>query len=77
VTRNVSRPFQHLISPIACVGEFDAFEESRFVGHKNPIWSLDFSPDGTRLATAGYDARLQSWDVAEGRHVREFPPLPF
>src|SRR5207245_626174 len=56
---------------IACVGEFDALEVMRFVGHTNTIWSLDFSPDGTRLATADYDGRVQVWDVAEGRHMRE------
>jgi WD40 repeat protein/serine/threonine protein kinase len=53
------------------IGEFDAREVMRFEGHAGPVWSLDFSPDGTLLASAGYDGRLQLWDVHEGHHVRE------
>ncbi len=56
---------------IACLGEFDIHEEARFLGHTQSLWSLDFSPDGTLLATAGYDGRLQVWDVKERRSLRE------
>ncbi len=56
---------------VACLGGFDANEETRFLGHTTSIWSLDFSPDGALLATAGYDGRLQLWDVKERRSVRE------
>jgi hypothetical protein len=56
---------------IACIGEFDAVKVMEFVGHTEPIWSLAFNPDGTRLASAGFDGRLQIWDVTEGRWVQE------
>lgn len=56
---------------IACIGEFDAEEVMRLGGHSMPIWSLDYSPDGTRLATAGYDGRVIVWDANDGRAVRE------
>jgi hypothetical protein len=58
---------------LACLGEFDAFEVARFVGHPEGVWSLDFSPDGTTLATAGYEGRVCLWDVQEGRLVRDIP----
>jgi WD40 repeat protein/serine/threonine protein kinase len=56
---------------VACLGGFDANEETRFLGHTGPVWSLDFSPDSTLLATADYDGRLFLWDVRERRKVRE------
>jgi WD40 repeat protein len=56
---------------IACLGEFDAREVMRLEGHSHSVWSLDFSPDGKLLATAGWDGRVQIWDVNEGKQVRE------
>jgi WD40 repeat protein/serine/threonine protein kinase len=56
---------------VACLGGFDANEETRLLGHTESVWSLDFSPDGSLLATAGYDGRLQLWDIKERRSVRE------
>jgi WD40 repeat protein/serine/threonine protein kinase/TPR repeat protein len=56
---------------VTCMGAFDALEITRFLGHGATVWSLDFSPDGTQLATAGYDGRLQIWDIQDSRQVRE------
>jgi len=56
---------------IACLGGFDAHEEARLLRHTQSVWSLDFSPDGALLATAGYDGRLQLWDVKDHRQMRE------
>ena len=55
------------------IGEFDASPVARFVGHTVEASGaqLDFSPDGTQLASAGYDGRLQLWDINENRQVRE------
>jgi WD40 repeat protein/serine/threonine protein kinase/Flp pilus assembly protein TadD len=55
---------------IACIGEFDAVETMRLSGHTASVWSLDFSPDGAQLATAGYDGRINVWDVNEGRQAQ-------
>jgi WD40 repeat protein len=30
------------------------------------VWSLSFSPDGRRLASAGYDAKVKIWDTESG-----------
>ena len=32
----------------------------------NSVFSVAFSPDGTRLLTAGRDAQIRTWDVAAG-----------
>src|SRR3954453_12251326 len=37
------------------------------VGHNGTIRSIDFSPDGTRLATAGRDNTVRLWEVRKGR----------
>jgi WD40 repeat protein/serine/threonine protein kinase len=55
---------------IACVGEFDAVESARLPEHPLGTWSLDFSPDGRTLATAGYEGQVHLWDVKQARLVR-------
>jgi RNA polymerase sigma factor (sigma-70 family) len=37
---------------------------------KGPYWSATFSPDGTLLAAARYDGRLDLWDVQAGQLLR-------
>ncbi len=41
-------------------------------GHEGFIWSLAFSTDGTRIATAGEDRTVQVWDPATGRLLAKF-----
>jgi WD40 repeat protein len=38
-------------------------------GHEGPIWSVAFSPDGTRMITGSEDNTARIWDVATGREV--------
>jgi len=34
------------------------------VGHPTAVWSARLSPDGTLLATSGYDGSVKVWDIA-------------
>jgi WD40 repeat protein len=36
-------------------------------GHSQPVFALAFTPDGTTLATGGFDGLVKVWDVATGR----------
>jgi hypothetical protein len=39
-------------------------EVARLSGHTSYVWSLAWSPDGTRLASGSGDSTLRLWDTA-------------
>jgi hypothetical protein len=50
-------------------------------GHGSPVQAIAFSPDGTLLATGGYDGTVRLWDLATRRPIaspviRDMPTLP-
>jgi hypothetical protein len=47
--------------------------ERTFRGHSHLISGLAFSPDSTRLASAGYDHVVKLWDPATGQELRSLP----
>lgn len=46
------------------------FRSRRLVGHATACESADFSPDGTRIVTAGVDNTVRLWDTVEGANLQ-------
>ncbi|HEY9172533.1 MAG TPA: protein kinase [Verrucomicrobiae bacterium] len=45
-------------------------EKLNLVGHAAPVRALAYSPDGSRLATAGHEHLIRVWNAASGREER-------
>jgi hypothetical protein len=43
---------------------------AKLAGHADTVYALACSPDGTWLATAGYDRQIHIWDLPEGNLTR-------
>ena len=39
-------------------------------GHRDTLYAVALSPDGTTLATAGYDRRIELWNATNGQPLR-------
>ena len=38
-------------------------------GHSGVVWDVEFSPDGTTIASAGSDGMIKLWDPATGTEL--------
>ncbi len=45
---------------------------SEMVGHRDTLYAAVFSPDQTKVATAGYDREILLWDASTGEPIRNF-----
>lgn len=43
--------------------------ELTLYGHEGEVWSAVFSPDGSRIVTAGNDGTVKIWDASTGRVI--------
>ena len=48
------------------LNELEFKPASTLEGHTEPVWSVAFSPDGTRLASGSSGGGVRLWDVASG-----------
>ena len=53
-----------------CVGDSFAQEPPNHKGHFGAVFCAAFSPDGTKIVTAGYDNTARIWDAKTGTEVR-------
>jgi WD40 repeat protein/serine/threonine protein kinase len=52
------------------VWDTDAWQpQGRLVGHTEAVLTMVYSPDGTRLASAGYDRVVRVWDTATRQEI--------
>jgi WD40 repeat protein len=47
--------------------------EKEFKGHVGTVWSVNFSPDGKKLATSGEDHTIKIWDIEKGVLLHSLP----
>ncbi len=57
----------------ACLWEMPSGKLLRTIpGHRDVLYAAVPSPDGSLLATAGYDRRILLWDLTTGKELRSF-----
>lgn len=60
----------------ATVWDLETGEPVQQIGsdqHRDILFDAEFSPDGTLLATAGYDQNIHLWELATAKLLRSFP----
>src|SRR5262249_58045589 len=41
-------------------------------GHTDPVYAVDFTPDGAQIVTGSFDKTLKLWDAATTKPIRTF-----
>src|SRR5258708_17977349 len=49
-----------------------AAQSKILVGHSDPVYSVDFTPDGALIVTGSFDKTLKLWDAATTKPLRTF-----
>ena len=45
-------------------------------GHQGPVFAIAYKPDGSVIATGGFDGRVRLYEAKTGNLVRDFIPVP-
>ena len=57
---------------MAGVAEEKGTEPRALVGHTDPVYSVDFTSDGSRIVTGSFDKTLKLWDAATLKPLRTY-----
>src|SRR5262249_1108075 len=78
--RRLRRPRLAFVSITALVlstaglrlGQDKKLQVRDLVGHTDPVYAADYTPDGAFIATASFDKTLKLWDAATRQVVRTY-----
>jgi WD40 repeat protein len=45
-------------------------------GHQGPVFAVAYKPDGSAIATGGFDGTVRLYDPKTGDLVKQFVPVP-
>src|SRR5438270_6241033 len=57
---------------ISVFGQEPAADAKVLMGHTDPVYSVDFTPDGSLIVTGSFDKTVKLWDAATKKPVRTF-----
>ena len=41
------------------------------IGHRSDVWSVSFSPDGTKIVSGSDDKSIRVWDATSGTQIHQ------
>lgn len=50
----------------------DGEKRKTFMGHKDKVWSINYSQNGSRFLSGSWDQTIKLWDIESGNEIRTF-----
>ena len=54
---------------LVALGQELASTSRHFVGHTDPVYTVDFTPDGALVVTGSFDKTVKAWDANCPKHI--------